>query len=122
MPITLTLAELIASKESWQKLLAAELPIKTAYWIGKKYRKIEPEMVDYEKKHNELVQKYGKPIENMPGKIGVTSENMEIFKKEIAELGMIMISLDFDPIKLADIERVRLTGRDFALMEKFVEE
>lgn len=122
MCITLTLAELIASKESWQKLLAAELPIKTAYWIGKKYRKIEPEMVDYEKKHNELVQKYGKPIENMPGKIGVTSENMEIFKKEIAELGMIMISLDFDPIKLADIERVRLTGRDFALMEKFIEE
>ena len=64
MCITLTLAELIASKESWQKLLAAELPIKTAYWIGKKYRKIEPEMVDYEKKHNELVQKYGKPIED----------------------------------------------------------
>jgi hypothetical protein len=122
MPITLTLAELVASKESWQKLIAAELPIKPAYWIGKKYRKVESELVDYEKKHNELVTKHGKPVEGKQGVLQVSPESMEIFLKEIGELRAIAITLDFDPIKLADIEQAKLTGRDFMLLERFVEE
>jgi hypothetical protein len=122
MPITLTLAELTASKESWQKLLASDLPTKAAYWIGKKYKKVESEIVDYEKKHNDLVQKYGKPVEGKQGVIQVSPEGMGAFMKEIEELRSIEITLDIDPIKLADIEQAKLTGRDFMLMGKFVEE
>lgn len=122
MPITLTLAELVASKEAWQKLIAADLPTKTAYWVGKKYRKVEGEIADYEKRHNELVQKHGKPVEGKPGMMQVSPESMETFMKEIAELRGIEITLDIDPIKLADIEQSKLTARDFMLLEKFVEE
>jgi hypothetical protein len=120
--ITLTLAELAASKDAWQKLLAADLPIKAAYWVGKKYRKVESELADYEKRHNELVQEHGQPIEGKPGMVQVTAENMEAFMRQSAELRAIEIALDFEPIKLADIEQAKLTGRDFLLLEKFVEE
>ena len=122
MPITLTLAELVASKEAWQKLIAADLPTKAAYWVGKKYRKVEGEIEDYEKRHNKLVQKHGKPVEGKPGMMQVSPEGMEAFMKEIVELRGIEITLDIDPIELADIEQSKLTGRDFMLLGKFVEE
>ena len=47
---------------------------------------------------------------------------MEAFLKEITELREIVITLDIDPIKLADIEQAKLTARDFMLLEKFIEE
>ena len=122
MPITLMLAELVASKEAWQKLIAADLPTKPAYWIGKKYRKVEGEIADYEKKHNDLVQKHGQPVEGKQGMIQVSPGGMEAFLKEITELREIVITLDIDPIKLADIEQAKLTARDFMLLEKFIEE
>jgi hypothetical protein len=122
MPITITLGEIANSQAAWLKLIAADLPTKPAYWVGKKYRKVEPEIIDYQKKHDDLVRKYGKPSEIEPGKIEVTRENVEVFQKEIGELRSIEITLDFDPIKLADIEQAKLIGRDFALLGKFVEE
>jgi hypothetical protein len=122
MPITLTLAEIVASKDAWQKLLAADLPIKVAYWIGKRYRKVEREIIDYEKKNHDLVRKYGQPSKDRPGSIEVSPEGMEAFQGEMSDLRDIVISLDIDPIKLADVEPAKLTGRDFALLGKFIEE
>jgi hypothetical protein len=124
MPIKITLGELVASKDSWQKLAAfgAELPIKTAYWIGKQIKAVEKEIRDYEVLHNEQVKKFGTPVEGRPNALIVKPENMEEFMKVINELRAVEVGFEFEPFSLVDLGAAKLPIRDLILLDKFLKE
>lgn len=122
MPIKISLEELLASRAVWKRLGEATLPVKTAYWIGKRLKAVESELRDYDRHHNDLVKQYGAPVEGQPGRLQVKPECMEEFIKLVTELQAIEVDLPFEPFPLSDLEKADLTVRDCVLLDKFLVE
>lgn len=111
--------ELLGIKESLNKLLVAEIPIKTSYKLGKIINKMGEELKFFDTKRMELFKKYGE----LDGKeYKVKLEDNEIFVKEMNELLEITFELEINKIKLDSLGDIKLSALDMANLDKFIEE
>jgi hypothetical protein len=96
----------------------------TAYRMGKIKRKLIPEIEDYYKAHNALIEKYGKPVNGDPKNFRVeqTSENFEVYNNENNELLKEEIELDIIPLKLDELVKAGLSGWELLLLDFMITE
>lgn len=106
--------EIFESSTILQKLTSASLPAKVSYNILRNARKIEQELVPFEKARIDLVRKYGKDEE---GKVIVTDESLPTFYDEIGELLEQEIEIDIRPIKIDDLSDLKFSAADLQLID-----
>ena len=106
------------SQGSLSKLLSKELPIKTAYTLGKLFIKIKSELQQYYQYRDNLIKKYGKE-ENGKYSIESSNENFEEFKKGHIELLSIPVDINFEPLELESLGDIKLSAMDMGNLEMF---
>ena len=112
----LTLGEVRSMAPGLNAILGMDLPAKPAYWLARFLNRFTSEMKAMEKARLQLVKKYVKKDKN--GKLlrkkdekgkdlnqyDFTNENMEKFSEEFDKVLDIEVKVDFNPIKLADLD------------------
>lgn len=117
-----TLNELVQKADSLEKLLNKELPIKTAFKLGKLANKIKEELIDYYKLRDKLIEKYGS---EKNGQIIIDQNDKEAvknFMKENTELLSLEITLPYEPIKISELGELKLSSVDMGNLLTFFEE
>lgn len=118
----LTLKQLVERVESLSKLLNKELPIKTAYRLGRLYNIIKNELQQYNEHRNILIKKYGK---EKNGQILIDEQDKEAiekFTKDNEELLSVSIRIDYEPIAISDLGDIKLSPIDIGNLEIFFKE
>jgi len=114
--IKLKAGDLRKIAEGLREILQKEIPMKPAYWLGRIANKVTPELKVFEdtrisllkkhtkkdKKGNLLFKKDEKGEEIKPQKYDIADE--EALVKEFEELAAQEIEINFNPIKLEDID------------------
>src|SRR3972149_3726051 len=80
---------------SLSKLLGKELPVKTAYTLGKLFNKIKSELQQYYSHRDNLIKKYGKEAD---GNFSIGSSAKEVIKKsrkDNEELLSVVVKFDY---------------------------
>ena len=115
----ITMKDIVNLAVPFNKLLGAQLPVKTAYKVAKIKKKIDEEITVYENFYREALQRYGAKDEN--GQIKISEDGTqylleegkeEEFKSRILEIQSIVINLDEPKISIQEMESL-----DFAPME-----
>ena len=120
--IKITLAEAYNSVQPLRKLSEKELPIKTAYTLGKLIRVIWDEVQYVETMRTKLATKYGKP--NDKGGFDLDEENKEKFLEEWNELMAKTLEIDVEPWNddlMNEISYVNMTPGDMAFLSVLME-
>lgn len=114
-----TLKELKEGRESFAKILDYPMDIKLSYRLRKIAGKIRDQFKTIEKYRRELIDKYG---ERKDDNISVPPAKLEEFNKELEKFLDKEFDLDVEIIPWDVVEKsgVKLSGTDFALLEKFV--
>ncbi|MFZ5986929.1 MAG: hypothetical protein ACOYWZ_07380 [Bacillota bacterium] len=119
----LTLKEILQNVESLGKLLNKELPVKTAYRLGRLSKALQSELDQFNLTRNNLIKKYGKEKD---GQYQIDPEDkisIEKFSKEIDELLAIEINIDaYDPISIDDLGEIKLSAIDMNNLSIFFKE
>lgn len=116
----LTLKELLQNVESLGKLLNKELPVKTAYRLGKLSKALQSELNQFNLTRNNLIKKYGKEKDGQYQIDPEDKDAMEKFNKEIDELLALEISVDaYDPISIDDLGDIKLSSIDMSNLSIF---
>lgn len=111
----LTLKDLLQNVESLGKLLKKELPVKTAYRLGRLSKVLQSELDQFNLTRNNLIKKYGKEKEGQYQIDPEDKEALEKFNKEIEELLTVEISIDaYDPISVDDLGDIKLSAIDMS--------
>ena len=71
---------------------------KLGFAIAKNMRRLADELVEYDARRNDAIQKYGIPMGD--GRFNFTPENAEKFGNEMAEYDS--IEFEFDPMRVSD--------------------
>ena len=119
MKMEFELKELVGGKDSFMKLLNADLPIKVSYRLSKTIKKIEEELKHFDTQRIELLKKYGEPIENGT-KYQV--KDLEGFNKDMNELLAEKVEINVTTIDLKDIEKASLSAIDLSNLSKLIKE
>ena len=109
----MTNKDILSCFEGLQKLRQAadrRLPARTSFAIVRNIKTLQPIVDDFRESYQELLDKYGEPIENDQYQIKL--ENVTIFNDELNNLYNLDIDLDIVKIKFSDIENL-----DFSLEE-----
>lgn len=115
----LLIGELAEARESLEKLLGTDLPLKLAYKLRKVARETGKQLVDFEEQRMRLVRKYGRQGEG--NEIRVDPTNTEVFANEMRQIMAIGIEINCEPISMAELEEhIKLSAFDMARLEKFL--
>lgn len=115
-----TLKDILQNVESLGKLLNKELPVKTAYRLGRLSKALQSELDQFNITRNNLIKKYGKEKEGQYQIDPEDKEAMEKFNKEIEELLAIEIHIDaYDPIPVDDLGEIKLSAIDMSNLSIF---
>lgn len=106
----ITLHQLISSKEALQNLLAISLPVKISYLISRIVNKINPELVIFEEKRNNLIKELGEDVGE--GNMRVTEANIPKFTEALEELNKIEVDLGLEKIKIDDLGDIKIAPKD----------
>lgn len=91
----------ITNAEAWNRLQALKSVKETGllgFAIAKNMRKLADELTEYDAKRNELIQKYGTPIEG--NQYQFTSENAKNYYAEMAQYDS--IEIEFEPMQVSE--------------------
>ena len=113
------LKELVNAKDGLSKLVKQDLNITLAFKLSKDLKKIEEELKIFEEKRMGLFKKYG---EEKEGQMQVSKSNFEPFLKELEELLSVKVNIEFNKLKMSQIEGVKLSAVDLLALSSFIEE
>jgi hypothetical protein len=121
--VELTLGEIKNLEHSFTKLVEQDLPVRLAYRLGKILKQINNELEHIENLRIALVKKYGTNDEKT-NTINVSIDKLEAFLQEWTELLNEKVNLDFEKIKLSELEEleIKITPIDFIKLEYFIDE
>jgi hypothetical protein len=111
----LTIQQILEAAPVLKKVTSFPLSAKVSYNIMRNMRKIEHEIKPFEESRLQLVRKYGHPGED--GRTSVLDENLELFYKDIASLLEEDIEVDIRPIKIDQLEEVKLTPNEIQFID-----
>ena len=128
--IKIKLHTLPQSIESLNKIIEKDIPIKLSYKLIKLYKKLTKEVEQYEESRMKLINKYGEKKEDGQlnvrenGIVTINPENMQKFQQELLELGDIDIEMEFNPIKLEELEDagVAMSPKHLMMLDEFIVE
>ena len=101
----LKLSQIVDNEVSLSKLGEVKFPAtKVSFKIARIVDKLAPDLKNYHKQRQELLEKYGKK-EEKEGKIfySFEADKAETFTKEIEDLLSLEIDVDFEPINITEI-------------------
>ena len=125
--IKVQLGDLKKTIEGLQVLAGKELPIKTAYWVGKTIPKLVKEFQEVEANRNKLCIKHSKKDAN--GEPMTKEENgnkvfdmvdPEAFNKELYELWSMEIEVKFTPIPIEQLDGIKIDTGTMLKLDKFI--
>ena len=94
----------------------------TNYKIARNISVVNPELTNFEKAQNELIEKYGAKLKDKDGnetkEMKVTSVNMDIFAKEVTEILETEFDLDIlliNPEKITGLSPFEMMAIDWML-------
>ena len=111
----LKIKEVLEASAILQKITGFSLPAKVSYNIMRNMKKIEHEIKPFEESRLQLVHKYGKETED--GKFSVSEENLPEFYKDVASLLEEDIEVDIRPIKIDQIQDIKLTANEIQFID-----
>jgi hypothetical protein len=116
------LSTIEAAREGLNVVLKFSMPVKLSYAVSKNLKKIVSELEGIEKSRLELVKKYG--LTNEKGITQVTTENMETFTKDLADVLAAEVELDLWKISLSKLAEagVRITPEQLMTMDDFIDD
>jgi hypothetical protein len=116
----LTLKQLVEKSESLGKLLNKELPIRSAYRLGRLSNAIKSELEQYDIHRNLLIKKYGKEKD---GQISIDPKDklaIDKFVKDNDELLSVSVKIDsYNPISINELGDIKLSPIDLGNLEIF---
>lgn len=104
----MTFQNILSAVPAFQKLVAQDLPIRTAYRLHKMIRRVNEEIDFFRMKEGEIRAKHENP--NSPALLA-----------ELDELLKLPIEWELDPLPLSPDEPLRLSCADLDALEGFVE-
>jgi len=116
----LTLKDIASSEQALTNLLEQKPPAIASYKIQRALRHIIPEIELFSKTRDELVQKYGKPIEGQPGAFKIAPEFAKQYEEEMTTLINQELELDLHPIPLSDLKTLDIQVRDMLLLDYLI--
>lgn len=122
--VSLTLKEVLDSKDAIERVMLTKLPVKVAYRLSKFLSKIQQELNAYDRARTKLITDLGEKDEKT-GNIEVKDPvKLADFAKQLKDLqDNTKIEINLDPVKLADIpESAQLAAADLFGCEKFIVE
>lgn len=104
------------SEETLNKLMNQDLPFKYARKLQKNLKRINDELIFFEEKRKELLEKYGEVTDNI---LRVKNENKEKYLEEYKEMLNTEIDLDIEkiPISFLDNSNIKLSPYDINNLE-----
>lgn len=109
--------DLLNMSSALGKLLNADLPTKTSYWIKRKLKPFITEIKDIEKTRNEIMKK--RVVEKDEKGNNIT-KNAEEINKEWADFLQVELDLSHETIDINELEGIKLTANDLELLENIV--
>jgi hypothetical protein len=104
---------------SLSKLLNKELPVKTAYTLGKLFNNVKSELQQYYQHRDNLIKKYGREKDGTYSIEASDKDAVEKFVKDNDELLSVMVKLDYDPVNLDALGNVSISPIDMGNLEVF---
>ena len=103
------------------------MPIRTAYRLSKFSKKMGDDLRTFDEQRKKLVEKHGDLVEKQGNKdeknFQVKPENIEAFRKEIAEVAEVKTEIDMEPIRISELGAdIQVTPADLALLDKIIKE
>jgi hypothetical protein len=121
--LKITLQKIVNAQGSLEKLLSKELPIKTAYRLGRAVSKLNSELTQFQESRKALIKKYG--IEDGKGGFLIPeddAENRKKFETDIKELLEVEVEISgFSPVPIAELDGVKIAAMDMANLEEFID-
>ena len=118
------MSSIVNSQEILKKFVAAEVKAKTAYQIKKLIDAVLVELKRFDEVRNNLVTKYAdeQTTEEKEAKapLKVVSK-MEDFRKELIELLDEEVELNVVPIKISELEDLKLNLGELSAVENFID-
>jgi len=96
--IQIKVAQIVGGAESIRNILAAKLPVKTAYQLARIGKALGKELDAYNMARNKLITDLGEADEQ--GNIQVTNGNLPEFAKQMNELLAMEIKIEAEPVKV----------------------
>ena len=112
----LKLEQIWGSQQALPKLLARDLPVRTAYWIGRNTHKIEAELKTLNDSRISLVKKYGKEDEKTKS-WNIEPAKREVFEKAFAELLNTEINVDIKTVGISELGDIKLSAGECLAIE-----
>lgn len=126
--MTVTLKDILESQEVMQQLSAKPLRGRTAFQVARLLKMLDNELSTYNDTRMKIVEQYAKRKEdgsfelNDRNEYQFTAENMQSFVNEINKLLEEQITVDANPISLADLDSIEFTPSEMVALEPFIEE
>lgn len=112
------LGKIVNAVPALQKLSAADLTLKTLYWIRKLISKLEHELKFYYDSRQSILEKYK---ESQTGdRIKIKENCISLANKEMSELLDMEVEVDFTVPEILDSENIKLSVNDLMALEGFV--
>ena len=115
--MTFKLFELRNMAPSLRHLADQALPLKISYRLSKFIKKVTEELSSIEQQRIKLVNQFGEKDEEK-GITTVSPEKEPEFQKIFTDLLNENVEIDIDPIKISDIENVKLSVADILNLDK----
>ena len=112
--------KLLEIKQSLEKLISLDIPIKTAFKISKSIKNFNDEYAAFEDSKIKLFKKYGE--ENEKGNLEIKKENTEKFKKELEDLMEIKINIKVPKVTLKELGDIKISAGDIANLDILITE
>lgn len=113
------LLKLVSAVPSIQALANTKLPVKTSYRVGKIINALQPELEDYEKQRQKLIQQYGKLSEDGTQYL-FEGENAVKFQEKINEILDEDLTLIFPKLSLEDLGNIEIEPAHLAALDGFI--
>ena len=119
----------LAFKELYEEIKNKTLPLKTAYKFSKIIRTIDNELIFFQDRMKQLMEKYGKKDENgqfiltndQKG-IQIQEDKISACKEETQELYNLAIDVRVDRFKLEELISLEVTAQDMQILSVFIED
>lgn len=114
------ISKLVNIKTSLEKLMNLDVPIKTAFKLGKIVKNFNNEYEVFEESKTKLFKKYGE--RNKEGNLEIKEENSKIFKKELEDLLSIEVNIKLTKVDLKELGDVKLSALDIDNLDILIKE
>jgi len=119
----LTVQEILQMKEVLQKILGVDIPVKTAFRLGKLAVKLQEELQFFQKTRLSLLEKYG-TINKEDDTVSIEDEDKrKQFTEDIQQVLSEQINIDFNPINISDLgEDLKISAAEIIVLERIIKE